>query len=349
MDKRNVLSFSEALAESDKKCRSLFLGNGFSKSISTRFGYEDLLELANTNEKLEKHQLPDELMNIFTDLETVDFEKVIAHLEVAEIVIRSYSKSGCTNIVCNQLAQKIKDDKDSAKKSFVHAINYTHQGLAQNIKDDTYSKAGDLLFNFDYIFTINYDLLLYWLLMRKRERVGASNFKFDDGFTSWGWGINEQCLNSQNIFYLHGALHFFSLTNLFKIRAEEYDNITNKITKHILNGKYPLTIMEGKHESKKKKILENSYLSHCYKKMKNTNGSLFILGTSLNIHADAHIYHRIKQSSFDSIYFGIYDNDDKDLIEWISSLGWNNGKKIAFFDPGSAIDWKQVEDNDDDF
>lgn len=76
---------------------------------------------------------------------------------------------------------------------------------------------------------------------------------------------------------------------------------------------------------------------------------LFSWTRSLNVHADGHIYHRIKQSSFDSIYFGIYDNDDNDLIKRISSWGWSNGKKIAFFDPTSTIDWKEVEDNDDDF
>lgn len=349
MDKSDILTFKNALAESDSMCRSLLIGNGFSKSISKRFSYEDLLELTNNNEKLEKHHLPNDLMNLFTDLDTVDFEKVIAFLEVAEIVLSSYSKNNDTNIVCNQLEKKIKVDKDSAKTSFVHAINYTHRNLAQNIMDETYSKVGEFLYNFNCIFTINYDLLLYWFLMRKREQVGSSNFKFDDGFTRYGWGINEPCLNNQNIFYLHGALHFFSLTNLFKIRAEEYDNITNKITKHIMNGKYPLTIMEGKHETKKKEILKNAYLNRCYKKLKDTEGSLFILGTSLNIHADDHIYHQIKCSSFDSIYFGIFDKDDKDLIERIKYLGWNNSKKIVFFDTGSAIDWKQIEDEGNNF
>jgi hypothetical protein len=75
--------------------------------------------------------------------------------------------------------------------------------------DDTYSKARYFLCNFNYIFTINYYLLLYWFLMRKIDQVESNYFKFDDGFTGYGWGINEKCLNNQNIFYLHDALHFF--------------------------------------------------------------------------------------------------------------------------------------------
>ena len=182
--------------------------------------------------------------------------------------------------------------------------------------------------------------------MKKRDQIGESNFKFDDGFTRYGWGINESCLTNQNVFYLHGALHFFHKFNLFKIRSEEYDNITNKITKHIMNGKYPLTVMEGKHESKLKRVLNNTYLSHCYKKIKNTEGSLFVLGTSLNVHADHHIYLQIKHSKFDSIYFGIYDKDDKNLIETIECLGLDYRKKIIFFDPNSAVDWNLVPDEE---
>jgi hypothetical protein len=88
MDKNDVLSFRKVLAESHSKCRSLLIGNGFSKSISTRFSYEDLPDLINNNKNLEKHYLSDDLINIFTDLDTVDFEKIIAHLEVCRKSIK---------------------------------------------------------------------------------------------------------------------------------------------------------------------------------------------------------------------------------------------------------------------
>lgn len=343
MDNTVILSFKKALEKTNSQCRTLLIGNGFSQSVSKRFRYVDLLELTNTKEKF---KLPVDLLNVFNDLETVDFEKVIAYLEVSEVVLSSYSKNNDTNVVCSQLEQKIKTDKEFLKKAFIHAINYIHHNLAQRIIDDTYSKIGDFLYNFDRIFTLNYDLLLYWVLMRKMEKVGRDNFKFDDGFTRYGWGINNSCLNHQNVFYLHGALHLFSKTNLYKIISEEFDNITDKITEHIMNDKYPLTIMEGKHDNKKKRILKNSYLNHCYKKIKETEGSLFILGTSLNVHADHHIYTQIKHSNFDSIYFGIHDKDNNDLIERIKCLGWYNSKKINFFNSRSAVNWKLFEDED---
>ncbi|WP_140127832.1 DUF4917 family protein, partial [Vibrio parahaemolyticus] len=66
------------------------------------------------------------------------------------------------------------------------------------------------------VFSTNYDLLLYWVLMRKGAKNAIDGFgrdREDDGgcddepeYSELRWGNNK---SNQNIYYLHGALPIF--------------------------------------------------------------------------------------------------------------------------------------------
>ena len=76
------------------------------------------------------------------------------------------------------------------------------------------------LLNNGYIFSTNYDLLLYWVLMRNNFGKAVDGFGRellndpDEFVPNWEpeystdliWGINK---DEQSIFYLHGALPLF--------------------------------------------------------------------------------------------------------------------------------------------
>lgn len=73
------------------------------------------------------------------------------------------------------------------------------------------------------IFSTNYDLLLYWVVMRSNNKNCIDGFGRDIEndtreyipdedleFSELRWGKHK---DSQNIFYLHGALHIFDMVS----------------------------------------------------------------------------------------------------------------------------------------
>jgi hypothetical protein len=84
----NNTSTNESLKKWDnlptKEFKSLLLGNGFSINIWEKFNYDSLLELAK-RESCDR-KLPDEVVNLFTDLGSSNFEDVLRILYHAMLV-----------------------------------------------------------------------------------------------------------------------------------------------------------------------------------------------------------------------------------------------------------------------
>ncbi|MDP3269874.1 MAG: DUF4917 family protein [Legionella sp.] len=334
MGLKPTLTFEEAL-NADGSDKSLLIGNGFSRSISNKFDYKTLFDLTKDPIIMGDECLYQTVDHIFSDLETTDFEKVLAHLDVSHKILCSYKKTLTLNNYINNLLDKMQNDINQIKKIFIKIINYVHGDLYSQITPNTSIKLGNFLKNFNSIFTINYDLCLYWILMKIKE--SDSKFKYDDGFRGNDWINNE----SQNIFYLHGALHIFNRQKLIRTKDKQLSFL---IEEKIMNSIYPLTVMEGKYTKKVKFITNNSYLDDCFKKLKSRDGSLFILGTSLNEHSDNHIYTQIKDSAFHTIYYGVFEFDKKSKIE-IERIKSMNKTKVRLFDAHSAITWHTIEEN----
>jgi hypothetical protein len=121
--------------------RTLLIGNGFSKSISKKFDYGALLTLAKDNKLLGSECISGGISHLFDDLETEDFEKVIAYLDVAHKVLTSYSKDKNFSQIVNQNMGQIIDDKEKVKRAFIKSISYIH--------DNMYRAIGDELFGLD--------------------------------------------------------------------------------------------------------------------------------------------------------------------------------------------------------
>ncbi len=329
----NKMTFEEAINNTRPEDRLLLLGNGFSRSLYTKLNYQTLRDTAI---QLSTHnKLSSELVNIFDDLNTDDFEKVLAYLNIAKRITNHYK---------NELSQRIDADIQQIRHSFIASITEVHPS-ADILSNETKLSVCKFLSKFSKIFTTNYDLLLYWICMESK-----SNFiscPINDGFglfdppdiNDLGWIHPEK----QNFYYLHGALHLFddSYGNVFKLRRDNNISLRNQIFERISNGSYPLVIFEGKHQQKLEKINRHEYFWHSYNTLKNANGSLFTLGTSLNKHSDHHIIDAIKNSKIDHAFIGIY-KEDLNLYENACSLQ-GESKKVDFFDSGTAIDWGVVQ------
>lgn len=207
---------------------SIILGNGFNlalkscSSIEIKFDYKEILEVVKARamgrpEGLSKFL---EQNDVEENLRTNDLEALLAILKNSHQCLAFCSNNYCT---CNSdYEMKIKENIKLLKNLVIEVMTdgHFHPNYLNIFNEDNellLDKCKHNLEIFDRIFTINYDLILYWFL-NNRELLGS---KFRDGFSSkdeykpldtqnfpiqhlYGHaGTN----NMSNLFFLHGALH----------------------------------------------------------------------------------------------------------------------------------------------
>ena len=173
----------------------------------------------------------------------------------------------------------------------VRAISGSHPDLLSEISDESYKACRRFLSKFKRIFTLNYDLLLYWAVMQKELEPDVQS---DDGFRNpedeqeeyVTWEVENSY--NQNIYYLHGALHLFDAG----VELQKYTwsktgvRLTEQTRMALDDGKYPLFVAEGKSEEKLEKIKHNGYLAQAFESFSRISGALFIFGNSLSPNDD---------------------------------------------------------------
>ncbi len=285
----DLISFESALKASKSSGfkTSILLGNGFSIAFDgDRFSYHNLLE---------KSGLHDDspIKRVFETLPFPDFEVVIKSLEDASVIALVYNYK--------EVATKFKEDASRVRGALIKAIQEVHPAITFEITQEQGDACHKFLKNFDDVFTTNYDLLLYWVIVR--HSTG-----FYDGFQG-GDEVNGFRIFDSNIhcntFYLHGALHLFAndqreVLKLIKKGPTILGDIEAKLG---AGPERPLIISEGTAAQKLSNIKSNPYLANGYDRLSKLSGSLFIFGSSAS-DSDSHIYdaicehHSIKQIVF---------------------------------------------------
>jgi hypothetical protein len=157
-----VISFEEALRATEGEDRSLLLGNGFSVAQSEgAFAYKNLLDKSGVDAN-------SPIRKVFSTLATVDFEEVIHALEHAAKVEEAYDDETKKNLFAN--------DAQSVRNALISAIQAVHPKIVFEIPDKELHSCKSFLTHFSSIFTLNYDLLLYWV------RLSPNSPSFSDGF-----------------------------------------------------------------------------------------------------------------------------------------------------------------------
>ena len=293
----NLLTFEEALQETDgRDYRSLLLGNGFSMDQTDGdFSYANLLEKSGIKEG-------DSIHNLFNTLETADFEEVINALDHASYVAKAYGKKDDSD--------KYLADADAAREKLIEAIRAVHPSDFGAIDPSEVKACTKFLKKFKTIFTLNYDLLSYWISLESEnfhDGFGLGHQR-DDGFIG-PFKKNAYC----SIYNIHGGLHLF-LTDTMDIekKTSEGKYLLSSIGETIEKEKrLPLYVAEGTWKKKLKKIRSVPYLHHCYQKLSFCSGTLFSFGHSAS-EKDRHIYDAIfsETSEVSTFYYCVYDSNE---------------------------------------
>lgn len=346
MSDDDILTFDEAvdLDASHDGERSVLLGNGFSIDWNPAlFSYTSLFDEAALAD------LDVDKATLFDTLDTRDFESVIDYLRTAAKLVQLYGSD-------DGLSDQFLADAEVIRDGLADVIADRHPLTALAIDDNEAELARCFLANFDSIFTLNYDLLLYWVL--NRQHLAACSPPRRDGFeyptlhdTSrlvWKRSAAER---GQHVFYVHGALHLFvEKKKLTKLRYGLAEPLIDQIRERLLTGQYPLIVTEGRSEAKEARISRSAYLRFASQTLEDLDGSLFVHGAALSS-SDGHITRLLesKDSRIESLYVGLHEPDGDSAAELEATVRrikrhrkTNGGKTldIAFYDSASAHVWR---------
>ena len=163
----SLMSFRDALVLLAGETPNVLLGNGFSLALDRRFSYDALFEMADFGDRRR-------VKSAFNALDTTDFETVMKVLRSAAKLLKVYPD--CSSNVVRQLTQ----DADNLREVLVAAIADNHLSHPSEIDEARYKSCRTFLNRFSAIYTLNYDLLLYWALMQ--DEIEPKELTSDDGF-----------------------------------------------------------------------------------------------------------------------------------------------------------------------
>jgi hypothetical protein len=338
----NLLKFPDALTLAGESCH-LLLGNGFSISWKPNiFKYESLYE------KADFKKLNPNIQSLFENLRTKDFELVMKALLTSSHVVRTYKSTAKT------LIQKLENDAQELKNLLVNTIASNHPESPNELTETEYSTCIQFLNNFKHIYTLNYDLLLYWTIMHNNAKTQKANY--DDGFRTPDSGKAEyvtweiEKTNQQNVFYLHGALHLFDEGS--ELQKYTWVNtgikLIDQIKSALSKDYFPLFVSEGTSKEKKERIVHSNYLSRSFRSFSNIKHSLFIYGHSL-AENDAHILDLIPKGKLSKVFISIYGDpnskENKKIIKTANTFqtkrtNQRHPLEVHFYDAAETKIWR---------
>lgn len=322
----------------------LLLGNGFSVAYDANiFSYNALHEFV-------KNLEDKDLSKILKVIETRNFEVVMQYLDSFAALLEAFGGEP-------KLKKRVEAASAKLKKSLLDAVKAMHPEHVFKVPEDRSKACAAFLQHFlntrGCIYSTNYDLLLYWVLMRNSELqhvdgcgrelendTGEYMAPEDQEWSELIWGKNRR---RQNVFYLHGALPFFdSGVAVVKEEYDVYNYLLQNISARMEKGEYPIFVTAGDGQQKLSHITHNQYLTYCFDSFCQAEGSLVTFGFSFGPN-DEHIIDAINKAAkrkapdkLWSIYIGVYSAEDKKRIEQIE------GKfrcKVHVFDAKTAKVW----------
>lgn len=280
---------------------NLLLGNGASIAIDKRLSYRSLYEQVCNSGKLN-----DELLSMFEHFETTNFE----------FILRLLLETSQVNEVLNIEDAKTKEyyyELRGALISIIRDIHPTYQSVEHLLP-----QIAKFLENFKTIFSLNYDLLVYWSMLVGNDDLKCQWFK--DCFVNGEFERDFHYLykpllpaeGSTLVFYPHGSL--FLAADIYGDEVKLSRAIEDCLLEAILSkwqekDYIPLFVSEGGTTAKFRAITRSNYLSTVYDSaLTKITGSLVIYGWSAS-EQDEHIFNAIDHRDITNIAISVYTKD----------------------------------------
>ena len=343
----HIENFEDVISTLRRKKRTihLLLGNGFSMAYDHKiFSYNALADFViNTEDPT--------LTKLFGILKTKNFELIMEQLSTFSLLLSSLDADV-------EIQIKVQEAQVKLKNSLLEAIKSLHPEHVFKIPENKINACGRFLNQFigngGQIFSTNYDLLLYWVLMRKGFENAIDGFGRDlqnprevacgedAELSELRWGPHKA---KQNVHYVHGTLPIFDMgSEIVKEQYSEEGFLLANVSARLDRGEYPVFVTAGNGAEKLSLIRHNRYLSNCYDKLGEIDGSIVSFGFGFGPY-DEHIIEALNKASHAnnknppklwSIYIGVFSDSDKTYIQ---SIEHKFHAKVRTFDAKSANPW----------
>ncbi len=301
---------------------SILLGNGFSLNFSSSLNYkylhQNFIENCSINSK-----------TLFEQFGTQNFEIILKNIEITEKVLNILGKD----------SREVSAIRNEIRNGLIDSIRRIHP-TANIINYGQTRFVSEQLKQFTNIFTTNYDLYLYYLILDTKGTF--ADYYFGEYNSSFKKFKKPDEMYTRHIYYMHGALFLFTDNiSTLKIKKPTDGYLLDIITKEIENSAYPLFISEGTSSSKLSQINSSQYLSHCFDNFAIKQDNLVLFGQSLS-EQDSHIAEIIDEkykSVAISIKPSLFDNIGRLRAEKNRILSQFSKTSISFYNSDTLFDF----------
>jgi hypothetical protein len=255
-------------------------------------------------------------------------------------------------------------DRERLRQTFIETIAHIHPRRSDALTVDQRKACADFLATFfrrrtkyeGRVFTTNYDLMLYWVIVDQRARLQACGDGFGHNFT---W-YNDRNRDAR-VLYLHGGVHLYEQASNNPHRTAPYIttlqagdgpafSLLAKVRGRVNRGDFPTIVSEGGHADKSKKIEGSDYLRKARERfqeaLRDENAVLFVYGQGLRP-MDSHLIGDITRGRIRKVYLGWYHPDDRDRFDLLAQW-WRERRaadcpiEVSTFDVKTVPVWTGV-------
>ncbi len=340
-----IQSFEDALTQGQGHKRVL-LGNGF--SIAWRpdiFSYGSLYDRANFGEGVNCIQ------QVFDQLDTRDFEIVMRALKNAASIVGVYKPEQ------EDLVEQVSHDSERLRDILVETIANNHPDRPNAVEANQYQACRQFLSNFVDVYTLNYDLLLYWTVMQDDpDPTDPISVPMNDGFLSdpddpdADW-VTWDSSQSAKLHYLHGALHLYDAGSTVQKYTWSRAGLAlvDQVRVALESNKFPLFVAEDTAANKMKKIAHSQYLHKNFRSLQTIGGTLYSYGFGFG-NSDQHVLRAIARNKVTRLHVGIFGDPESpsnlDVVASIERLKADRQQfnrrynlDVQYFDSSSVNVW----------
>ena len=269
-----------AVRETDVRWQGLLLGNGASIAVADSFSYPSLFEVARGGSVA--RPLPASAQQLFAELATTNFEFVLASLKLASRVCAAAGVDGSS----------LPTLYASAQHALFDAVGHVHVDW-EIVADRTLTAIRAELLAYKRVYSTNYDLLVYWAMMRQgdpndfRDYFWASGHFDATDVEVWG--------RPTVVLFPHGGIHLRRTpTGGTYKRSSGEQSLLAQFETDWATDETPLLISEGSSTDKLLSINRSDYLSFAYTSFARHEGNLVVFGHALR-EEDDHLVHAMNQ------------------------------------------------------
>jgi hypothetical protein len=287
---------------SDEFTDGLILGNGSSIAINDCFNYASLLE-----EARKQGLIGNDVSQIFKHLDdTKDFE----------LVLRMLWHSSKINEYLDIQDQRSIQAYENVRDALIQVVRNHHVNRDENGLDEKLNKASSFMKNFKTVISLNYDILVYWSILKSNDSEKNNHHQFKDCFLNEGVFFDEWSKlrppvrgykQTTIVAYPHGNLALATKIDGTELKISRCDNnLLESIFKLWSEGELnPLFVSEGTKDQKLLSIRRSHYLSTVYHEIiPSIKESVVFFGWSIGEN-DLHILDSLCKSGIKKFAFGV--------------------------------------------